>query len=51
MKDMSLLTKVGVVFLVIISLGLVTVLIFRARRVDRLFPPQELKVVVNEQNR
>lgn len=50
MKEISLLTKVGVVFLVLISLALVTVLILRARRVDRLFPPQELKVENNEQN-
>lgn len=51
MKDISLLTKVGVVFLAVISFALVTVLILRARRVDRLFPPQELKVEVNEQSR
>lgn len=51
MKDISGLTKFGLVFLIIISLALVTVLIHRARRVDRLFPPQELKTIVNEQSR
>ncbi len=49
MKQVDWLTKIGLVFLVAIGAALVTILILRARRVDRLFPPQELKVNLDEQ--